>query len=88
VCDSPESVSHLYCGFFFAGNLYYALTHAPGPLTKEDAYALSWKAATERLEAAGSIPVKEAEMMSEALKSNDTSIEVRTDEPFSGRFCP
>jgi hypothetical protein len=61
----------------YVGDLYYALTHSPAPLTKEDAYALSWQAATERLEAAGSIPVKEAEMMTKALSSNDAGIEVK-----------
>jgi hypothetical protein len=38
---------------------------------------LTWKAATERLEAAGSIPVKEAELMAEALSSKEAGIEVR-----------
>lgn len=38
--------------------------------------ALSWEAATERLEAAGSVPVKEAELMKEALSSEDAGIEV------------
>jgi hypothetical protein len=61
----------------FAGDLYYALTHSPEPLTTEDSYALSWEAATERLESAGSIPVMEAELMAEALSSNDAGIEVR-----------
>lgn len=61
----------------YPGNLYYALTHSPAPLTKDDAYTLSWEAATERLEAAGSIPVKEAEMMANALSSRDAGIEVR-----------
>jgi hypothetical protein len=39
--------------------------------------ALSWEAATERLEAAGSIPVKEAELMNEALSSEQAGVEVR-----------
>lgn len=62
------------------GDLYYALTHSPEPLTEEYSHALSWQAATERLEAAGSIPVKEAEEMAKALSSNDAGIEV-------GLFC-
>lgn len=60
----------------FVGNLYYALTHSPAPLTKEYAYALSWSAATERLEAAGSISVEEAERMAEVTESKELGIEV------------
>lgn len=60
----------------FVGNLYYAMTHAPEPLTEEYAHALSWDAATERLEAAGSISVEEAEKMAEALASEEASVEV------------
>ena len=37
--------------------------------------ALTWEAATERLEAAGSIPVKEAELMKEALSSEEAGVE-------------
>jgi hypothetical protein len=59
------------------GNLYYALTHSPEPMTKEYSHALSWQAATERLEAAGSIPVEEARLMAEALSSDDARVEVR-----------
>jgi len=58
------------------GNLYYALTHSPEPMDDEYLRALSWEAATERLEAAGSVPVKEAELMKEALSSEDAGIEV------------
>jgi digalactosyldiacylglycerol synthase len=61
----------------FVGNLYYAMTHSPAPLSKEYAYALSWDAATKRLEAAGCIPVEEAERMSVALSAEDAGIEVR-----------
>lgn len=57
--------------FPMAGNLYYALTHAPEPMEGEYMYALSWEAATKRLEAAGSMPVKEA------LNAEDAGIEVR-----------
>jgi len=60
----------------FVGNLYYAMTHSPEPLTKEYAYALSWQAATERFEAAGSISVAEAEAMKEALTSEDAGVEI------------
>jgi hypothetical protein len=60
----------------FVGNLYYALTHSPEPLTEEYAYELSWDAATERLEAAVCIPVEEAEKMKEAISSQGAGIEI------------
>mmetsp|Transcript_11917 Transcript_11917/g.28251 ORF Transcript_11917/g.28251 Transcript_11917/m.28251 type:complete len:906 (-) Transcript_11917:1089-3806(-) len=60
----------------FVGNLYYALTHSPEPLTSEYSHALSWEAATERLEAASSIPVEEAELRAEALSSSDAGFEI------------
>lgn len=60
----------------FVGNLYYALTHSPEPLTNEYSHALSWEAATQRLEAAGSIPVKEAELRAEALLSSEAGFEI------------
>lgn len=62
----------------FVGFLYYALTHAPVPLTKEYSHALTWQAATERLMAAGSIPTREAELMEEALSSQEARVEVRS----------
>ena len=61
--------------FSFPGNLYYALTHSPEPLTEDYSHALSWQAATERLEAAGSIPLREAEAMAEAVSANEAGIE-------------
>lgn len=61
----------------FVGNLYYALTHAPEPISKECSYALSWQSATERLEAAGCIPAEEARKMAKAVESEDTEVEVR-----------
>jgi hypothetical protein len=62
----------------FVGGLYYAITHAPEPVTEEFAFALSWEAATQRLEAAGCIPKAEAEKMQEALSSEEAGIEVRS----------
>ena len=52
------------------------MTHAPEPLNEEYAYALSWKAATARLEAAGCIPVTEDERFREAQLAKDEGIEV------------
>jgi digalactosyldiacylglycerol synthase len=60
----------------FVGYLYYAMTHSPEPLTEEYARELSWDAATERLEAAGCIPVEESEKMKEAMASDDAGIEI------------
>ena len=57
----------------FVGNLYYALTHSPEPLSEAYSYALSWDAATERLEAAGSISVREQEAMSKEI---DAGVEI------------
>ena len=48
----------------FVAMLYYALTHSPEPLTDEYLRALSWEAATERFEAAGSVSVAGPELAS------------------------
>jgi len=58
------------------GNLYYALTHDPEPLSPEYAYELSWEAATERLMAAACIPQAEWERLNSTLTSEDNGIEV------------
>ena len=60
----------------FVGNLYYAMTHSPQPLTDEYAYALSWKAATQRLEAAACVPKEEFDLMTAALESEDAGVDV------------
>lgn len=45
-------------------------------MTEEYSYALTWEAATERLEAAGCITVKEAEAMEELHASDKAGIDV------------
>lgn len=60
----------------FVGNLYYAMTHSPEPLTYEYLYALSWEAATERLILASSITVEEDIQMKQAIAANEATIEV------------
>jgi len=60
----------------FVGNLYYALTHSPEPLTAEYSYALSWRAATKRLEAAAAISVNESEEMAAAVESQEAGVEI------------
>ncbi len=47
----------------FVGNLYYAITHSPEPMSKEYLHMLSWEAATERFKAASAITTAEYETM-------------------------
>ena len=72
----------------FVGNLYYALTHSPEPLTEEYSYALSWEAATERFAAAGSISAAEAEVTAEALSSTEAGIDVSFSILFDNNTLP
>jgi len=60
----------------FIGNLYYALTHSPEPLSDEYSYALSWEAACKRFEAAGGISTEEAEALAEAIATEETAVEI------------
>ena len=60
----------------FVGNLYYAMTHAPEPLSEEYAYVLSWEAATERFEAAGAISVAEANAYAAAVNTSMADAEI------------
>lgn len=46
-------------------------------MSKEDLYALTWEAATDRLIAAGCIPKAEADRLQKTLSSEATGIEVR-----------
>mmetsp|Transcript_47371 Transcript_47371/g.57358 ORF Transcript_47371/g.57358 Transcript_47371/m.57358 type:complete len:393 (-) Transcript_47371:183-1361(-) len=66
----------------FVGNMYYAMTHSPEPLTEEYAHALSWEAATERFMMAGSISVDEALAAAEALSSG-TDLEISLPSGFT-----
>lgn len=52
------------------------MTHSPEPLSADYRYALTWKAATERLIAAAAIPVKEFQEREAALKSKDAGIDI------------
>jgi len=63
----------------FVGNLYYAMTHAPEPLSEEYSYVLTWEAATKRFEAAAAVSVEEAEATAEALNKSGIGIEVGID---------
>mmetsp|Transcript_15176 Transcript_15176/g.33946 ORF Transcript_15176/g.33946 Transcript_15176/m.33946 type:complete len:479 (+) Transcript_15176:1206-2642(+) len=60
----------------FVGNLYYAITHEPEPISEESSRTLSWEAATERFIAAGSVTVAEAEAMQKAYQETDQEIEI------------
>lgn len=60
----------------YTGNLYYAMTHSPEPLSDEYLYALSWEAANERFAAAGCITVAESKELEDALEKVENGLEV------------
>ena len=60
----------------FVAMLYYSLTHSPEPLSEKYLRALSWEAATERFEAAGSISVAEANALSSVLSAPEAGVEI------------
>lgn len=60
----------------FVGNLYYAMTHAPEPLTEEYSYAFTWEAATNRFESAGSISVAEKKALFKAINASIENNEI------------
>jgi len=60
----------------FVAMLYYSLTHSPEPLSEKYLRALSWEAATERFEAAGSISVAEANALSSILSTPEAGVEI------------
>lgn len=60
----------------FVGNLFYAMTHSPEPLSEEYSYALTWQAATERLIAAAAVPIEEAKQREAALASDGAGIDI------------
>lgn len=67
-------LSLIHCQF--VGNLYYAISHAPELMTKDDLYPLTWEAATDRLVDAGCIPKAEADRLEQTISSETTGIEV------------
>lgn len=60
----------------FVGNLYYALTHSPEPMSKEYTRALSWEAANERFAAAGCISVEESKEFEKVQADVNAGLEI------------
>ena len=75
ILNSRASASHINCSCKHTGNLYYALTHSPEPMSEEYSYALTWEAATERFEKAGCIPVEEAKQYKKWVESGNAGVE-------------
>jgi hypothetical protein len=66
----------IFYSFKILGNLYYAITHSPEPLSEAYSYALSWNAANDRFTAAGCITKEESDEYARAISSHTASIEV------------
>jgi len=74
--SQSQNILRLLYSFKISGNLYYAITHSPEPLSEEYSYALSWNAANDRFAAAGCITKEESDEYARAISSDTASIEV------------
>lgn len=75
-CTISQNILRLFYSFKISGNLYYAMTHSPEPLSEAYSYALSWNAANDRFAAAGCITKEESDEYARAISSHTASIEV------------